>query len=415
MKRGIILLVLALATLAALLAGAWMGPRLAEDPGYVLIEIGQWRIRMSLLVLVLAVLGTWLVASLIVALVRMPGRAARKMREARERRNLERGLLALSEGDWATAEKALARGLRGPSAPTVGYLAAARAAQGQSASERRDLYLEQADRRFGHRHFVTLLARARMLLDDDQAEPAIETLEHLHLKKPAHKGVLKLLLQAYQQEERWHDVRLLIPAIRRAGIVPSERATELESLAAARELGTSRDPSELLRHYGALKKGLRHRNEVVVAFASRAIELDRAELAETELRRAINAEPDDELLTLYAQSDSSDHDARIRQCEQWLKSRPRDARLHLALGRLYLNARRDEDAAKHLEIAVREVADPGAYAALGQVMDRAGRLELATRCYRNALRLEQGRAPDPLPLPAAPEPAPKPANSAGQE
>jgi len=42
---------------------------------------------------------------------------------------------------------------------------------------------------------------------------------------------------------------------------------------------------------------------------------------------------------------------------------------------------------------------PAPYAALGQVLDRAGQIESAAQCYRNALRLEQGRAPEPLPRP----------------
>ncbi|MEX2500717.1 MAG: heme biosynthesis HemY N-terminal domain-containing protein [Wenzhouxiangellaceae bacterium] len=397
MKRKVLLLIVGVAALIAVVAGAWLGPALVENPGYVLIEIGDWRVQMSFLVLIGAVLATWVAASLLLGLLRMPGRAVRRFRAARDRRNLDRGLLALSEGDWENAEKSLARAMRGPAASTSGYLAAARAAQGRAAPERRDAYLALADRKFGQRHFATALARARLLVGEGEPLPAIELLEQLHLKRPRHEGVLKLLLQCYQQCDRWRDVRLLVPAITKAGIVSADRAEELTSLAAARELEAARDVSELSEVHGSLKRNLKQETEVVAAFARRALELDRPELAEPDLRKAISSSFDDTLLGLYAQSDAGDRTARIRNCEQWLAQKPESAALHLALGRLYLADRSDDKATEHLQIAVRKSPDPAAYAALGQVLDRSGLLESATQCYRNALRVEQGRAPDPLP------------------
>jgi len=398
MKRRLLLMMAGAGAVVGIVAGAWLGPALLENPGYVLIEVGGWRVQMSFLVLAGAVLGIWLLASLAVGLARMPGRAVRRFRAARDRRNLDRGLLALAEGDWAQAERSLARAMRGSTATTSGYLAAARAAQGRASPERRDAYLALADRKFGQRHFATALARARLLAGEGEPEAAIGLLEQLHLKRPKHEGVVKLLLQCYQQCERWHDVRLLMPAIRKAGIVSAERAAQLTSLAAARELQGARDVSELGRVHDSFKRAIRQSTEVVAAFAQRALEFDRPELAERDLRRAIGESFDTRLLDLYARTDTGDCSARIAQCEKWLAERPDDAALHLALGRLYLDDRDDDNAREHLQIAARKSPDPVAYAALGKVMDRAGQLESANQCYRNALRLEKGRAPEPLPL-----------------
>lgn len=402
MKRSLGFALVALLGLAALAAGAWLGPKLGEDPGYVLIEVAGWRLQMSLLTLAMAVLGAWLAISLVFGLIRLPTRGVQKFRRLQRQKALERGLLALSEGDWEAAERSLARSMRAGDDSPIGYLAAARAAQGQMSTERRDQYLAMADRRSGRRHFVTALVRSRLLAAEGRPEEAIPLLEELHLKKPRHRGVIKLLLQCYQEDERWHEVRLLVPAIRRAGIVPAERAAELESLAAARELGVAADSGTLLSAFGGLGKPLRQRTEVIQAFARRAIELDRPDLAEPELRRALNASRDSELLALYADADESDRSGRIQQCQQWLRDGGESPSLRLALGRLYLGARQDEQARAHLEAAVRGSPDSRAFAALGQVLDRAGELEAATQCYRNALRLEQGRAPEPLPSPDRP-------------
>ena len=398
MKRWLIAVVLILAVVLAVVGGAWLAPWLVNNPGYVLIEIGPWRMQMSVLVLAALVLLIWLATSLLVGFFRMPGRAMKKMKHARHRKHLNQGLLALSEGDWAGAERALARAMRGESS-TAGYLAAARAAQGQAALERRDEYLALADRRFGKQHFVTALARARLLMGEGRPEEAIVLLEQLHLKKSRHQGVLRLLLQAYQQCDRWHEVRLLIPATQKAGIVDAERAQELMQLAIARELQAAADVEVLTDVRKGLPRELRYQTEVVAAFARRALELDHADTAEPELRRAIEQGFDAQLLALYAQADAGNRTMRIENVRRWLNQQSDSSALHLTLGQLYMAERNNDKAREHLEIAVRKSPDPAAYAALAQVLDRAGLLEAATQCYRNALRMEQGRAPDPLPPP----------------
>ena len=406
MKRWSIGIVLIALILLAVIGGAWLAPILLENPGYVLIQIGEWRVQMSVLVLVGALLLLWLAISLLVGFFRMPGRAMQTMRQASQRKHMNQGLLALSEGDWDGAERALARAMRSEPS-TAGYLAAARAAQGQSALERRDEYLALADRSFGKKHFVTAFTRARLLMNEGRPEEAIRLLEPLYLKKQRHQGVLKLLLQAYQHCDRWHEVRLLIPATQKAGIVNEQRAQELMQLAIARELRAAPDLAALTQVQKGLSREQRQQTEVVAAFAERALELDRADVAEAELRRAIDYQFEPSLLPLYAQADPSDRAMRIEQAQRWLARHDDSSALHLALGQLFSGERQHNKAREHLEIAVRKSPDPAAYAALAQVLDRAGELEAATQCYRNALRMEQGRAPDPLPppVPNNPEPA----------
>lgn len=394
MKRIVLIVLGAI----GLVAAALIAPVLLDDPGHVRIDIGAWRVEMSLLVLVAGVLAAWIGLSLASALIRLPGRAVRRAREQRSRRQLEKGFLALTEGDWYRAERLLNKSLRHRQS-TAGYLAAARAAQGQGHDSERDRLLQLADSRFGRRHFVTGLARARLMIGEGRVEEAIPVLEELHLRRPRHTGVLRLLLESYQDLDRWRDLRLIAPALRRAGVVDRNRAEELAALAAARELEASPDIESLETAWKELGRRLRQHRQPIVAYARRAAETGRPELAGKVLEQQLKHDPDDEYLRLYAQCGDEQRPPRIANCEKWLADHPGHAGLQLALGLLYLDDRQYEKARSCLESAVRRQPDSEAYSALGRVLDRAGNLEAAAQCYRNALRLRSGRGAEPLPPP----------------
>ena len=394
MKR-LLLLVL---VLAALVVAALVAPRLLDDPGLVAIDIAQWRLEMSVLTLIGLVLLAWIALSVIIGIFRLPGKVLRHTRESRARRQMENGLLALTEGDWQRAERELSRSLAYRRS-TVGLLAAARAAQGSADRSGRDRWLQLADARFGRRHFVTGLARARLLTGEGRVDEAVPVLEELHLRKPRHAGVLRLLLQAYQDLGRWEAVRMLTPALYKAGIVDRQRADEVAVLAATREIESSPDVEALQASWRSLGRKQRRERELVLAFARRASELQRSDLAGPHLKRLLAEQLDREALRLYADVEADERPSRIADCERWLKDQPEHGGLHLALGLMYLDDRQYDKARENLEKAVSDQADSEAYAALGRILDRSGSLEAAAQCYRNALRLKQGRGATPLPPP----------------
>lgn len=391
-------LLLIVASLLVIVLAAILAPVLLDDPGHVRVDIGTWRLEMSVLVLLGLVFAFWVALNLVIGLVRWPGKALRRARSTRAQRQLEHGLLALAEGDWVQAEKHLDRALSHHGSPAA-YLAAARAAQGQAELERRDAWLKLADGRFGRRHRVAGLTRARMLLSEGLADEAVPILESLHLRKQRHAGILRLLLQAYQDAGRWRDLRLLTPALRKAGIVDRARAEELAALAAVRELGAAVEIEQLEAAWRALPARLKCSRDVVIAHARRAVDLGRPGLAGASLRTLLEDEPDDEALKLYTFADEGARRGRIADCQRWLERHPDHHGLHLALGMLYLADRADEPAREHLEKALALRPESEAYSLLGRLFDRGGQLEAATQCYRNALRLKSGRGFEPLPPP----------------
>src|SRR5690625_7415832 len=138
---------------------------------------------MSVLVLVGGVLLVWFALSLLTGLLRVPEKAVRKASESRTRKQLEKGSLALTDGDWQGAVRSLQKSLAYRRS-TAGYLAAARAAQGQGDDAGRDRWLAQAGKSAGRRRFVAGLARARLLAAEGRVDAAGPVLEQLHLRKP---------------------------------------------------------------------------------------------------------------------------------------------------------------------------------------------------------------------------------------
>lgn len=129
MKRGFLVLMVLLLLLAA---GA-LAPMFKSDPGHVLINFGDWTIETSVLVLMTVLAVLWFTVQIIAWLWSMPVETARRMREQRAFKQLEKGLLALTEGDWSAAEKALEKSASVQGKTTAHYLASAQAADGQDA------------------------------------------------------------------------------------------------------------------------------------------------------------------------------------------------------------------------------------------------------------------------------------------
>jgi HemY protein len=394
MKKSFLLVIaVALALFAAAVA-----PLFKNDPGLVQIHFRGWTVETSMLVLILAVTLIWLLAWLLSRLLRMPGEAARRIREQRAMLQLEKGLLALTEGDWSTAERALQKSASSHGRTTARYLAAAEAADGQDAGDRAEWYLEQADSRNRKQKFLVELTRARILTANGQYAEARPLLEELLGRRRRHPQVLDMLAGCYRELGEWEALLRLLPAMQKAGVVDDERARELRQEAAMADLRRSRDPAELETRYRALPRPMQRTAEVVRALADHAIRLGAPELTEEPIRSSLKVAWDSTLLIPYGEPGPEDRGTRLQQCEKWLQEHPEDPWLHLALGRL---CARDElwgKARQHMVRSLEIEPTVSGYDALGQLLERKGELEASMTCFRNALRLSQGK--EPLPLPA---------------
>ena len=393
MKRSFLLLLI----LALLLLASAFAPFLKSDPGHVLINIGNWTVETSVLILALALVLLWFAVQIAVWFWRMPVETARKMREQRAFNQLEKGLLALTEGDWKGAEKALEKSASKQGKTTAHYLAAAQAADSQDAHDRREYYLEQADSGGAKKRFLVELTRARMLLANGSRAAALPILQDLYKRRRKHPQVLELLSRCYRELGDWDNLQGLLPALRKAGVLSEEQSQQLEEEVAVNKLRSVSTAEDLQSSWKKLPRAMRQHSAVVDAFAIGAAGLERGDLAEPVIVASLKHEWNPTLVLRYGDPAAQDRIKRLKQCEKWLKSHPEDAGLHLALGRLCAGESLWGKAREHMVKSLELEPSSLGYDAFGQLLERQGELEPAMACFRNALRMNQGQTPKPLP------------------
>jgi len=385
-----------MAIVLALLAAA-LAPVFKSDPGLVQIHFRGWTLETSVLVLAIGLVTAWLLIWLIVRLWRMPAETARRIREQRSLVQLEKGLLALTEGDWSTAERALQKSASAHGRTTARYLAAAEAADGQDAGDRAEWYLEQADTRNRKQKFLVELTRARILVSNGQFEEAKTILEDMHGRRRRHTQVLEMLARCYRGLGEWDSLLKLLPSMQKAGVVDDEQAADLRQHAAVADLKRSREVGDLEARFRGLPRQMQRSAEIAAAFADQALRLGAPELTEEAIRNSLKVEWESSLLIPYGEPGPDDSARRLKQCEKWLQSHPEDHWLHLALGRLCAREELWGKARQHMIRSLELEPTVLGYDTLGQLLERKGELEASMTCFRNALRMSQGKEPVPLP------------------
>ena len=393
MKSSFLVIIAIVLTLLA----AAIAPVFKADPGMVQVHFQGWTIETSVLILVLAVLAMWLLVWLILRLWKMPAETARRIRDQRALAQLEKGLLALTEGDWSTAERALEKSASSHGRTTARYLAAAEAADGQDAGDRAQWYLEQADTRNRKQKFLVELTRARILIQNGEFAEAKIVLEGLINRRKRHPQVIEMLARCYRELGEWDSLLKLLPTMQKSGVIDEHEAEELKEQAAIGELQRCRDKEQLSQSWRVLPKAMQKVPGVVQTFADQAVLIGAPELTEEVIRNSLKREWNSRLLIPYGEPGPDDTSKRLKQCEKWLQTYPEDPWLHLAHGRLCAREELWGKARTHLVRSLEIEPSVAGYDSLGQLLERKGELEVAMACFRNALRMNQGKEPLPLP------------------
>jgi HemY protein len=380
-----LLLTLIIALLVALLA-VWFLPVLQ---GYVLIRTGGWAIEMNVLVLILALLTTYLLLRLAVWAWNLPGNAARSYLQKRSMAQLEIGMLALSEGNWGRAEKALRLSAKGSSSPAMQYIAAAKAAQAGGNDQHIEEYLDKANQTAQAQHPVAV-TRAQLLLAAGDPKSALKLLEEIKRPRETRPKVLELLARAYERLERWQDLALLVPGLVKHKLIDQDHGRRLERRAARQSLAIATDIGDLQSSWNGLGKQQKQQTELLAEYAMNAIKLGSGDTVEKDLKAALKREWSDQLVAIFGQLGGKEDRSRLKQAQAWLKLHPDNAMVHLTLARLCVAAQLWGKAREHFDTSLALQPTPEAYQELGDLLASIDDNDGALQAYRKALSILRG-------------------------
>jgi HemY protein len=383
--------VAALVLLVALVLGGLLGVLVSRDPGYVLIAYQGLAVETSLWLALLVLVGGYFLVRLGTFLFLRMGRGRgsfsgwnqrRRTRAARDQ--TVRGLLLMAECRWAEARKLLEGAAARAEAPLINYLNAARAAHELGDIRGRDELLGAARESAPGARFVVDLTQAELQRAEGQWELCLAALLQLHRQAPRHPQVLRLLVSCYQHLEDWQAVVELAGDLKKQRVMPEDALFALQRDAWRGRLAAGREDPQTL--WKAVPRELQRSPALVADFTGALAAAERGADAEALVRAALDQSWDPELVKLYGSLKDADPERRLVVAEGWLKARPNDPDLLLALGRISLLNRLWAKAREYLEASLRLGRSTEAQSELGRLCTALGETERGAELLIQALQ-----------------------------
>lgn len=407
MKRTLLILVIAM-LLGALTLGA-----MRADSGYVLIALGNVSVEMSFWLALLLLLGTLLLISFVVRLVRGTLTVGRRlsgglMTNSRAQKRTTEGLIDFIEGNWKQAQRKLLKAANKADTPLINYLAASRCAYEMDDRKTALELLHKAEQSSPNSELAVALTQARMQLMSKRYEQCLATLERIKRKAPKHPVILDLLRQVYLALEDWDAMQQLLPSLRSYGNYSDEELKQLEAqmhLALLQRAGQrARQGSDkealkqLQQKWDQLPGDLRKEPEVVFCYASQLVDNQLHREAEALVRKTLEKNWHPQLVHLYGLIGGPDPQQQLLTAENWLKKRPSDALLMLTLGRLSLRNELWGRARDYFQSSLGLQQKPETCAELARLLAHLGEHQKSTQYYQKGLLMTTTNLPE-LPQP----------------
>jgi HemY protein len=401
----------------ALLLGTGLAFGLQYDLGYIRVSFGNYLVETNFWVgLALLVVLVVLTVTLI-GLVRRLRNGTSMMsgwivrgKERRARSRTTQGLLALAEGNWPRAKKMLISSASNADTPLINYLAAAQASFECGDHEAVDDLLRKAFESTPGSDMAVGITQARLQLAGNRVEQALATLLRLRKQSPRHSFVLKLLKTAYLRLEDWSELSKLLPELRKYNIlVPAELDdlerqiwhNLLEKAASKCRKEQVSNPAASLNSltslWDQLPSSMRRDERTIYNYTNLLADLGNEAQAEVLLRKVLRNHWSDELVNLYGRVQSQAPNEQLLLAEKWLKDRPNNSELLLALGRLSLRNELWEKAREYFETSLQLQNKRETLAELSRLDAHMGHDTISTNLLMQSLENDNGLPRLPMP------------------
>jgi HemY protein len=394
-----------LKVIAFLLIAACLLFLLWRGDGYLLIAYGTKTIEMTLWVAALVVV--LLYASLWFARKALLGGAEmmRRFREIflfgsveRAQKRAANGMVDYLTGDWLEARKKLLRTLDKVEYPLASYIAAARSSFEMGDEAEANNILDKA-LTITQSELPVALTRARLHVQAERYEEAINILKPIDIKMPRQAAVLDLMHHIYIAQKNWRALEDMFPAMRKAKVLSNVEFEALEQMLANEKMKALSEQvksllvAERLPALQALWKSYSRslqRNPVVItAYAEALATHYQDQEAEVLVRKALNNQWYDPLVNLYGRLQVKEIHNQIRTLEGWLKGKPQDATLLLSAGRVMLRNQQWELARDYFQRSMNVQASVEGTMEMARLMEKMGDHKKSSDLYQQGLLLAE--------------------------
>ena len=377
--------------IAVLAVGLAMAGR--YDPGYVVLVYPPWRMEISFIGFVLAVIGMVVGGIMLLRLAMLTLNLPSIVREQRERRaarkrdeNFVGGLKAYTEYRYQDAEQSLGQWQGDTSRIGVARVLAARAAQEMRAVAQRERHLQEATEHGAE--LAAQLFEAEARLDAKDATAALAAINRAKDIAPQHTALLRLELKARQMTGQWDEVERLLDALIRSNALEPGVATQSRRMAYAENLKRrAEDDRGLLEYWKKIPADFKVDPWVARVAARAFMQRGGHDTALDVLEAALGREWNEELVALYGEVRGSSPTRQIEQAEKWLHAHARDAQLLLTLAQLCSVQQLWGKAQSYLEASLAIAASAEGHIRMAELKTQSGQPGEACRHYQKALAL----------------------------
>ena len=359
--------------------------------GEVVLRWEQWELITSLgLLLALLIVGMivfYLLIRFWVALWDLP-RAWQKRRQLKRyqqaQASLSKGLIAQELADWAKAEKQLIATAKLSENGVMHYLAAAKMADAQQATARRDQYLQQARQRYPEEDITIGLVEAR-LLTAQQPDTALVILAELQRIHPKHPVVLQDYWRLLTQQQRLGLLIKLWPGLKKYGGLSREQLASHEQALLIMQLQQANTLEQLNHLWTGLAGRTQIQPSILTEYVKQALRFDDANNLAGLIEKALKKQWDESLVYWYGRIEFGPAFDRFKRAQGWLGDHPDSAVLLLTLGRLACQSQLWGQAHHYFNQSLALQPELETYHALAHCYEAEGEDTQAALTYKKAL------------------------------
>ena len=373
------------------------------NTGYAILFLPPWRMEVSFNLLLLGIVVLIVLAYAVMRVISitagLPAEVKRFQRQKKlkaARHALREAGIAFFEGRFQKAEREALKAMEDEYAAenrALALLLAARSAGATGALDKRDQYLQQLDTLPERLQLARHMLDAELKLEAKDALGALAAIERARALSPNLTNALRLELKVRLLQRQPDAVLALTEKLLKAEALEPSQARRYRLAAYSQQLTGfvgRREVRDWLRRIPEAER----RNPVLVSeIVSRLIALEDFDYAATLLAEALadedQATPElaRELGQLAERLSPEKRLELMRSAEDWLKTRPRDYMLLLALGRLAMNQQLWGKAQSYLEASNSIEPTLCANAELARLFEATGKEEQAAQHYHRSLEL----------------------------